>query len=91
MSTLPGTDPNPQALAVEIVASTLDVLKTRDGLDVSDALIDERARNTVAALLGAFHIVPRRLESVEAFKAAVRDFKTAAEALGTALRAEAAR
>jgi len=84
-------NPNPQALAVAIVASAIDVLRTREGIDVSEALIDERARNAVTALEGAFILIPRRLTPVESLRQSVRAFATSTEALGVALRAEARR
>lgn len=58
MPTLHDRDRHPQKSAVEIVAEALRVVRTRDGVDVTDALIDERARNAVTALQGAFELVP---------------------------------
>ncbi|HXJ22075.1 MAG TPA: hypothetical protein VMT03_17765 [Polyangia bacterium] len=84
--------PNPQALAVEIVASALDVLRTRDGVSISDDLIAERARNAIAALEGAFDLVPARLtEVVEGFREATREFRLAADGVRLMLQAEAGR
>jgi hypothetical protein len=42
------------------VAAGIRVLQTRDGLDLSDAQITERARNIVAGLIGNY-----RIESLE--------------------------
>ena len=42
--------------AVAVVVEALGVLKTRDGIVVPTALIEERARNVVTALLGEFAI-----------------------------------
>lgn len=52
MSKLPAPDPSPQENPVAIVAAAIRVLRTRDGIDLSEALIEERARNAVAALSG---------------------------------------
>ena len=50
------------ASAVEEVVSVLEeglrVLRLRDGLPISDALVSERARNIVTALLGCFELAP---------------------------------
>lgn len=54
MSTLAEPKPTPQARAVEIVADALSVLRTRDGIDIPEALVLERARNAVTALEGTF-------------------------------------
>jgi hypothetical protein len=59
MSTLPEPNQHPQARAVEIVADALRVLKTRDGIDIPEDLIDERARNAVTGLGADFDLVPR--------------------------------
>lgn len=58
MTTVADPKPDPQARAVEIVADALRILRTRDGIDVPEALIVERARNAVTALGGAFDLVP---------------------------------
>jgi hypothetical protein len=50
--------PDPQARAVEIVADAIRILKSRDGIDVPEALILERARNVVTGLEGAFDLIP---------------------------------
>jgi hypothetical protein len=59
MTTLPDRDPQPQARAIEIVADAIRILRTRDGIDIPDELIVERARNTVAALEGEFELEPK--------------------------------
>jgi len=58
MSTLPDQRQQSHGRAVEIVVEALGVLKTRDGLDVPEALIVERARNAVTALEGEFQVRP---------------------------------
>jgi hypothetical protein len=58
MSTLAEPKPTPQARAVEIVADALRILKTRDGIDIPEALVLERARKAVSGLQGAFDLVP---------------------------------
>ena len=59
MSTLDERKPYPQERAIEIIADALRVLRTRDGIDIPDELIAERARNAVAALEGEFDLVPK--------------------------------
>jgi hypothetical protein len=54
MTTVREPKTDPQARAVEIIADAIRILKTRDGIDVPETLILERARNTVAALEGTF-------------------------------------
>ena len=58
MSTLAEPKPTPQAGAVEIVADAIRILRTRDGIDIPEALVLERARNAVTALEGAFDLNP---------------------------------
>jgi hypothetical protein len=43
---------------VELVADGLRVFRTRDGIDLEDDQISERARNIVAALIGRFDFRP---------------------------------
>ena len=56
------------------VAAGIRVLQTRDGLDLSDAQITERARNIVAGLIGNY-----RIESLEVSPAARATRAEAAE------------
>ncbi|HXJ22104.1 MAG TPA: hypothetical protein VMT03_17915 [Polyangia bacterium] len=92
MSKLPGTDPNPQAHAVEIVADGLRVLRTRDAVPLTDEQIVERARNIITGLLGAYHLVPARLtEVVEGLREATSEFRLAADGVRLMLQAEARR
>ena len=88
MSTLPDRDRNSQASAVEIVVTALRVLRTRDGINIPDALVDERARNAVAALEGAFELVPHGLiKLARDLREGTRQLRVAAEALGITLNA----
>jgi hypothetical protein len=69
--------------AIEVVAQSLQLLRTRDGIAVSDAQLAERARNAVTALEGEFgpHTDPR--------EAAVAVAALLADPLDPAARAEA--
>lgn len=58
MSTLPDQRQQSQASAVEIIADAIRILRTRDGIDIPEALVLERARNAVTGLEGAFDLVP---------------------------------
>ena len=92
MPTLSDRDHRPQARAVEIVAEALRVLRTRDGLEISDDLILERARNAVAALEADFELVPLGpvAELVRDLRRSVSDLAAAADAVSDALRSEVA-
>jgi hypothetical protein len=57
---------HPQARAVEIVADALRVLRTRDGIDIPEDLVLERARNAVAGLGADFDLVPREIAELTA-------------------------
>ena len=59
MSKLPESDPHPQEHAVRIISAALTVLRTRDGIPISDELIIERSRNAVAGLAADYDLIPR--------------------------------
>lgn len=80
----------PQQHAVEIVTASLAVLRAH-GIEISDALILERARNLVVALEGSFELVPHRLDLVEVLREATRQFRAAARDVKVMLRAEVRR
>jgi len=58
METIPEPKQHPQTRAVEIIADAIRVLRTRDGIDIPEPLVLERARNAVTALEGDFDLVP---------------------------------
>jgi len=57
MSTLDERKPDPQASPVEILVEALGILQTRDGFEVPPELVEERARNAIAALQSSHAIV----------------------------------
>jgi hypothetical protein len=75
MPIVPDRQTNPQALAVEIVADGLSILRTRDAVGLTDEQIVERARNIVTGLMGCFELVPVWAADVAAFRRSVRAFR----------------
>jgi hypothetical protein len=59
MTTAPKSEQHPQEIATAIVSIALRVLRTRDKIDISSDLIEERARNIVTALGSEFDLVPK--------------------------------
>lgn len=84
--------PDPQDHAVRIVAAAIEILRSRDGLPISDEQITERARNVVAALEADFELVPLGpvAELVRDLRRSVGEFVAAVDTVSDALRPEVA-
>jgi hypothetical protein len=92
MPTVREPQPHPQARAVEVVADAIRVLRTRDGFNIPDELVVERARNAVTALDGEFELVERGpvAELIGDRRESIRDFVSAVDAASGTIRPEVA-
>lgn len=74
METRPEFELHPPSRAVEIVADAIRILKSRDEIDIPEALILERARNAVTGLEGAFDLVPAEADDERRAARRLRSF-----------------